>query len=205
MKNIINNLFKLIVVLILSIMITYFLMTIKDFIIWFDRMQISLIRTENEQLAYLKEEEINYIGKIVEGTSNSIEEYFKDTEYEKYDTVGLAVWRMLQAQVHNIMLKNIHFSIVIGMSITISYIIIFNRNIRPLLKFILGYLSLLIIIPPIYMYSYTGRFWDFSTMYLRGISVYFYIIYTLIVLIMIFFNHKKGIKISKQLNEELEK
>ena len=107
--------------------------------------------------------------------------------------------------IKTIIYKNISFSIFFGILLTIAYIVITNKRMSNFTKFLIGYISIIIVFPPLYMYSYTGRFWDLATMYIHSMSKYFYIIYTILFFIIYIVNYKINSRISKELNEALKK
>ena len=196
-----KRLIRIFIILIISILSSYFTLTIKDFCIWCNNMQFSFVNTDEEQLKNLDAQKIQYLGESIEGVSKSIEENLKGTEYEKYNSLGITVWKIFQLQMNNIVKGNITKAVFMGSIITFAYIIITNSKMSVALKFAIGYVGIMIIYPPIYMYSYTGRLWNIITMYVYNVPKSFYIIYTVIFVVMYIINYKIGSKLTNELNK----
>ena len=64
----------------------------------------------------------------------------------------------------------------------------------------IGYFGVILVVPHIYMYSYTYRLWNFITPY-KAMPIYFYIGYTLIFVGMYITNYIVGINMTKKLNQ----
>lgn len=199
-----KNLMKIFIVLLISILISYLVLTIKDFTLWCNKMQFSFINTEEEQLKNLDAEKIQYLGESIEGVSKSIREEFKGTEYEKYNALGITIWKTFQQQINDIVKGNVSISIILGIIITVAYIAITTSKISNALKFLIGYLGIMIIFPPLYMYIYTGRLWDFMTVYVYNAPKVFYIVYTLIFVVMYVINYNINSKFAIELNKTMK-
>lgn len=204
MSSIIKTLFKFIILLTVLSLSVYTILTLVEIQHWCDRMQISITKNEEEQFLKLNEEDINSLGTIIEQSSLSLTDHFKGTAYEKYNTTGLSVWRLLQVQINDIIKKNIVLSLFVSISITTSYAIIISRKLSNPLKIVLGYWVIIFVVPPLYMYSYTGKFWNISAMYLKGISPLFYMIFTFSFLIFMYLNYKNSVKLKNLLNKCLK-
>ena len=205
MKEYIKSALKILVILIASIMLTYLILKVKDFYLWCNKMQFSLIEKDDKQIEELDKEKIDNLGLSIYEYSVGIAKDYKGTEYEEYNALGIAIWQKFQMYMKNIVRGNISFSIFFGILLTIAYIVITNKRMSNFTKFLIGYISIIIVFPPLYMYSYTGRFWDLATMYIHSMSKYFYIIYTIIFFIIYIVNYKINSRISKELNEALKK
>ena len=99
------------------------------------------------------------------------------------------------------MAANINISIISG--VAIAYLVITCRRISTILKFIIGYFGIMIVVPPIYMYTWTYRFWDIGSTY-SNMPKYFYIGYTAIFVIMYIVNYKIGVKMTEELNQNIK-
>ena len=199
-----KNIIKIFIILVLAVLTSYLVLTIRDFTLWCDKMQFSFVNTEEEQFKNLDVEKIQYLGESINGVSMSIEESFKGTEYEKYNSLGITIWKTFQLQMNDIVKGNINMSVILGVIITVAYIVITNSKISNSLKFVIGYLGIMIIFPPLYMYIYTGRLWDIMTMYVYNVPKTFYILYTLIFVVMYFVKYNINSKFVTELNRTIK-
>lgn len=205
MKNIFKKIFQLVLILIISILLTYLLFTIKDFYLWYNNnMQFSLLNSPEEQLSQLNKENINELGEIITNLSVTFNNSLSGTEYEEYNSTGISAWYVFQIDINNILNANIDLALLFGVIITIAYIVITNRKITNMLKLIIGYLGIIIIVPPIYVYIHTGRFWNLATMYIYSMPEVFYIIYTILFVIIFIINYKANLKLVKELNKTID-
>lgn len=204
MKEYIKSVLKILVILIASIMLTYLILTVKDLLLWYDEMQFDYIE-KGKSISEIDENIFDDLGMNTYEYIDSVKDEIVGTELEKYNVLGLAIWQIMFLYIKTIIYKNISFSIFFGILLTIAYIVITNKRMSNFTKFLIGYISIIIVFPPLYMYSYTGRFWDLATMYIHSMSKYFYIIYTILFFIIYIVNYKINSRISKELNEALKK
>ncbi len=154
---------KVCVVLAISIILTYILLTL-----WSSRLQISFSDMANKQV----------INSLDEQTINGLE-----------TTVASG---------------NLSTSILFGILITLSYIIIANKKLSTALKLVIGYFSIIIIFPLLYMFSFTGQLGDIRSIYESIIPRTFYTSCTIIFVLMYFINYKINSKLTDELNEMLQ-
>lgn len=199
-----KNIIKIFIVLVFAVLTSYLVLTIRDFTLWCNKMQFSFINTEEEQLNNLDVEKIQYLGESIKGLSVAIEENFKGTEYEKYNSLGITIWKTFQLQMNDIVKGNVNMSLVLGVAITLAYIVITSSKISNSLKLLIGYFGIMIIFPPLYMYMYTGRLWDIMTMYVYNAPKAFYIVYTLIFVVMYVIKYNINSKFTTELNRTIK-
>lgn len=219
MKLIFKKLLKIVLVFLIATIIVYLILTTRNFIRFCNYAQISVIGNE-AKLYKLDNEKLKDLGEGVKIYADLLEESKEESLYENdgkehslgdghehslgefYDPMGFSVMTYLQNIVFYIVGNCLGISLFCGSAITIAYIIITSNKINNTLKFIIGYIGVMIVIPPLYMYSWTGRFWDFSTMFKR-MPKYFYIGYTVIFILMYIMNYTSAKKMSKDLNEAI--
>ena len=126
------------------------------------------------------------------------------TLVEFYDPLGFSVWSYLDRVVQDIVEYYAVISIILGISISMAYVVITSKKMKNIFKFIVGYFGVILIIPPVYKYNYTHRFWDISEMYFNTSSIKFYILYTVIFLLIFAINFIISKKVAQKLNEEIK-
>ena len=214
MKSILKKILKTLAVFIISTITIYLAFATKAFFNWCDENQLKPFVKElsSEQTLSLNKDEIQRIGDEV-GLDKEVLEYSLKETYsedtiliaEYYDPLGFAVWRHMQYGISNITTGYITISIISGVAISIAYAVISSKKLNNILKFIIGYVGVMVMFPPIYMYSYTYRFWDFATTYINVVPRYFYIGYTLIFVLIYSINYWVGKKMAKELNQTIDK
>ena len=216
MKLIFKKLAKILLVLIASIIITYLVLTIKDVIAWCNKNQIILFGKDYSSniLEKIESKEIQEIGDSVNALYKMLEDSLDESYYEEdsnyhsiaeyYDPLGFAVWRYMQGGIGDISARYIRISILSGFSITIAYVVITSKKMNNILKLLVGYLGVMLLFPPVYMYSYTYRFWDFATTYIYAAPKYFYIGYTIVFVLIYVINYKIGKKMANDLNNTIK-
>lgn len=216
MKNILYKLIKTLLFLVILIFIIYFLFTFIAFYRWCNQNYIPLFINQKNVEDYIYNDlDSNYIeglGKsftdIKKGLEDSLSQESDTIIAKKYDSVGYAVWAQYALQLNYISTKYIPISIILGIVITSAYIIIKNEKINNITKFIIGYIGVIIFFPPIYMYSWTYRFWSFKDTYLSFDAKLFYIVYLVVFVILFvvnyFINKKIAIKLNKQIYKKDE-
>lgn len=210
MKTIIKKILKTFLVFIISAIIIYLVFTITAFYNWgkenqmFINMDRILVDLDSEKIKELGDEIDNYAKLLEDSLDKSY--YEESSDYhslaEYYDPLGFSVWTHIHAEMENIWNKDV-ISILSGVAIAIAYAIITSKKMNHILKFVIGYLGPMLIIPPIYMYSWTYRFWNIGETY-RSMPQYFYIGYTVIFVLMYAINYKIGVKMAKELNQTME-
>lgn len=210
MKSIVKKILKTLFVFIISTIIIYLVLTITAFYHWgkenqiFINMDRILVDLDSEKIKELGDEIGNYEKVLEDSLDKSYYEESSDNHSlaEYYDPLGFSVWTHLHAEMEKILNKYV-ISILSGVAITIAYVIISSKKMNYILKIALGYFGPILMIPPIYMYSWTYRFWDILNTY-RSMPKYFYIGYTIIFLLMYVVNYKVGVKMAKELNQTIK-
>lgn len=211
MKNFFKGLLKTILVFIVCMIIIYLPLTIKEFFSWCNKIGVEPFRNGFETIDELDVEAINEYGKGINNIIQMLEEAEKyelnpgehyTTEY--FDPVSYAVFSDLQMNIHHIVSHNIRKTVFLSLAITAGYLIITKVKMSNVRKFVLGYFLVLIVFPPIYMYSMTNRFWSLKEMYLYGTPKAFYIIYTMIFIAMFVINYIVGRNLTNKLNQTIK-
>lgn len=214
MKSIIKKMLKTLLVFIASTIIIYLVLTIRLFYKTCNEYQFVLFRNGGyDILNYLDSEKIEELGDVIGTFAELLEQDLEESNYEEdsnvhsiaefYDPLGYSVWVHIQGKLSHITTWYINISFVSGVSIAIAYAVITSKKMNNILKFIIGYFLPMIIIPPIYLYSWTYRFWDILETY-SEMPKYFYIGYTLIFVIMYLINYRIGLKMTKELNQAVK-
>lgn len=75
-----------------------------------------------------------------------------------------------------------------------------------ILKFGVGYMAIMLIVPQILWYVQFSRFFGFFEAYYKTPNIiYFYLVYTGIFILMYMINYRVGIKMTRQLNQRFKK
>lgn len=227
MKLILKKILKILLVFIISTITIYLIFTASEFYKWCE--QNSLLSIFNpfygatDDLKMIEKDKIKEIGDYVGAIETQMEKglegssyindgenhYFGDghnhkTIAEIFNTKGYSVWLYMYGGLRDVFTKYNKVAILLGIVTTIAYIIITTKKMNSIVKVVLGYVLPMIIFPPIYMYSYTNRFWDINTMYFKGTPKYFYLIYTIIFVILYVTNYIINVKKAKKLNEAIK-
>ena len=162
MKSILIKILKTFLIFIISTITIYMVFTIAYFLSWANDNQLKLFTKDlANEVPYLDKEKIkqmgDYVGDYAELLEYSLEVENEDQSdayiiAEHYDPLGFSVWTNLRITIVRIIDRYDTFSIVLGISTTIAYIIITSKNINNIFKIILGYVGPMLIIPPIYTY-----------------------------------------------------
>ncbi len=206
MKFVVKKVVKTLLVLVVSSITIYLIFTISAFYTWCSKNQISMFFHSDELLSYLDRQKIQELGDTI-GNFAQLMEDSKNDDYSLakiYDPLGYSVWSYLQMGIGEALTKYITISIFSGIAIAVAYIVITSKKMKPILKLAIGYFGVILIIPPIYMYTWTYRFWGIVETY-KSMPKYFYIGYTAIFVLMYMINYRMGIRMTKQLNETLKK
>ena len=210
MKSLMKKLLKILLIFTISSLIIYIFLTVKDFLKISEKYQlfpIYVVREDgfNKEMIQELGDEITLFANMIEESAvykNDGQNHFIGVGHEHtigdfYDPIGYSAWSLLYANVYNLFSSYISISIALGIVIAIAYGIITSKNKNKVLKFIIGYVGVIIVFPPLYMYSWTGRFWDFKAMYLNGDSTFFYLAYTIIFILICLINYDISKKITK--------
>ena len=201
-------------IFVISAIIIYLVPTLINFNNWCKENQLNLFMSDYYDIRNIDSNKIQNIGDSVstylEVLENSLDKtnYEQDSNYhslaEYFNPLGFSVWSYMQEGLNRIFTQYIVISILSGIAIVIAYIIITSKKMNNILKFFIGYFGIMLIIPPIYMYSFTYRFWDIFQTY-STTPKWFYIGYTAIFILMYVVNYKIGVKMSRELNQAINK
>lgn len=202
MKEIVKKLLKTLLVLIVSTILIYLILTIIAFATWCNDNQIFL--NTDELLLKLDSNKIQELGNIIGNFEELMEESITSPNSlaHHYDPLGYSVWVHMQSAIRNGLTKYLNLALASGISIAIAYMILTNKRLKNTVKFILGYFLPIIIVPQILWLSYFYRFFSVFHAYFNTPFIeYFYIVYTAIFILMYIINYKTGLKMTKELNE----
>ena len=205
--NVLKKFLKAICLLIASSLIIDLVVTISAFIGWCNENQISIVDHSDDMLEYLDPDKIQGIGNLVGTMEQVMKDSLQDNSYhslaEDYDPLGFSVWSYMNMGIQDVLTKYLTISILLGFSIAIAYVVITSKKLNAILKIAIGYFGILLIIPYVYMYSYTYRFWSFSETF-HATPKYFFILYTVIFLVMYLINYLIGKNMAKNLNQTIK-
>lgn len=213
MKLIVKKLLKTLLVFSISTIIIYMIFTLNFLNERCKEYQFSLFSKNYYDLRNIDRQKMKELGEGIGNYAKLLEESLDESHYiensnyhtiaEDFDPLGYSIWITFQTEITVITNKYISISILLGVSISIAYVVITSKKMNSTLKILIGYFLPILIIPPIYMYSSTSRFWDVFTTY-KATSIYFYIIYTAIFIIIYIINYIIGLRIAKKLNQSVK-
>lgn len=210
--KIFKKVMKTLLVFICSTIIIYFLFTIPSFYKWCNDNQLILYKNGeemSEEFLKLDSTKIQEIGDFVrnfsklmeEGTPNDGDDNTSSLS-EYYDSVGYSVWIYMQNGMYNVTISYVGLSILLGIGITIEYIVISSKKLNNILKFVIGYLGVMFIIPPILQYNHFYRWIGLPF----GVELKpFYIVYTIVFAAAYITNYVVGVRMAKKLNDTIKK
>lgn len=213
MKSVIKEFLKIVIVFAICLVVIYSSLTVKEFFHWCGTIGVKPFSGWGETGEKMDIQAINTYGEELSGTIENMEEvaesYYAEHPEETsildfFNSIGFVVVSDLQRNINHIVTTNIRISIFLSISIAVGFAIITKKNISNVLKFVVGYILVLIVIPPIYMYSMTNRFWSLREMYFDGTPKAFYIAYTIIFVVMLFINYIIGRCLSNKLNKTIK-
>ncbi|MBR3614911.1 MAG: hypothetical protein IKL55_07025 [Clostridia bacterium] len=217
MKNVIKKMLKIFLIAVISSLVIYIILTAKNFLKVSEKYQLFPIFLKrdgsfNQEMIQELGDEISLFANMIEedaiykddGQNHFIGDGHEHTIGDFYDPIGYSAWNLLQAGVYNLFTNYISISIALGIVIAIAYGVITSKRINKVLKFVIGYAGVILAFPPLYMYSWTFRFWDLKTMYVNGNSKFFYMIYTIIFILICLINYIISKKMTKDLNNAIE-
>ena len=150
-------------------------------------------------------ERVGLFEKVMEESLNEPLEDGQHVLAEYFDPLGFSVWSYMNEGIQKIFNNStITLSILTSIGITIAFITITSKKLNIIAKIIIGYFAVILIVPHIYMYSYTSRVWDFISAY-KSIPIYFYIGYTIVFVAMYIINYVIGVRMTKKLNEVINR
>lgn len=211
MKIILKKSIILLVIFIISTTFIYLIFTFQLFYEWGNKNFLFISR---ESIDNLNSERIEQIGYQVGTYTELLEESLKEvSEYENvhsiaeyYNPLGFSVWSFMHNDVYLILKTPIQISIILGTTITIAYFLITNNKISNAFKIIIGYISMMLIAPQILFYLQNGRLFNILLAYYKTPRIEcFYIIYTVMFILIYIINYKIGKNIAKELNATIGK
>lgn len=213
MKIFVKKVLKTLLVFSISTIILYMVFTLNFLNQRCKEYQFSLFSKKYYDLRNIDSEKIQELGYGISNYAKILEEsideshYIENSDYhtiaENFDPLGYSVWLVFQTEITMITNKYICISILLGASIAIAYIVITSKKMNNILKILIGYFLPMLIIPYVYIYSITYKFWDILTIY-KTTPKYFYIIYTLIFIIIYIINYIVGLRITNKLNQSVK-
>lgn len=205
--NVLKKFLKAFCLFIASSLIIYLIFTISSFIGWCNENQISIVDHSDDMLEYLDPDKIQGIGNFVGTMEQVMKDSLQDKSYhslaEDYDPLGFSVWSYMNMGIQDVLTKYLTISILLGFSIAIAYVVITSKKLNAILKIAIGYLGVMLLIPYVYMYSYTYRFWSISETF-HATPKYFFLLYTVIFLVMYLINYLIGKNMAKNLNQTIK-
>lgn len=205
--NVLKKFLKAFCLFIASSLIIYLVFTISSFIGWCNENQISIVDHSDDMLEYLDPDKIQGIGNFVGTMEQLMKDSLQDNSYhslaEDYDPLGFSVWSYMNMGIQDVLTKYLTISILLGFSIAIAYVVITSKKLNAILKITIGYLGVMLLIPYVYMYSYTYRFWSISETF-HATPKYFFLLYTVIFLVMYLINYLIGKNMAKNLNQTIK-
>lgn len=211
MKIILKKSIILLLIFIISTTFIYLALTFKLFYEWGNK---NCLFISGDSIEDLDSERIEQIGNKVGTYAKMLEESLKEVPEDEnvysiaeyYNPLGFSVWSFMHRDVYLILKTHTQISVILGIVISIAYIIITSKKINNILKIIIGYISVILIVPQILFYLYNGRLFSLLLPYYKTHGIeYFYIIYTAIFLLMYVINYKLGQRMAKELNETIGK
>lgn len=210
MKSILKKCLKTLFVLIFSTFIMYVIFTALNFYSWFKEEQLYPYSSVGDLVSTVDSGKIKELGdsiglftQVLEDSLNETYEEGNHSLAEDFDPLGFSVWSHIQMSINEVFTRSLSISILFGISIMIAYIVITSKKMKFILKFSIGYLGVLLLFPPIYMYSWTYRFWSITETFSSTPKI-FYIGYTAIFILMYFINYRMSVKMAKELNQTIK-
>lgn len=186
-------LLKTLLIFILSLIIIYTLLTGLRFQNWCQKNQITIFINKPLDTSNLDNLKLEGLGKNVNQLKDLINS--EDSELNKYDPTGYAVWLQMQSSVGEIFNYYTYLSILLGLAISIGYLVLNISQIKTFLKIILGYLLPVITLPIMYIYIFAITFNPFMSTLNRNNNILFFCIsYTIIFLLMFIVKNTKIFK-----------
>ena len=222
MKTVCKKLLKILLIFILCSLVLYCTLTAITFYRLFDAIDIHLF-SDSSRLP--DSDKVQRIGDTVEPYLNVLEEELAKSPYlndgqehtitdghihtlgEFYDPLSFAIWAHLQNAFDYIFTKYILISILSGAAIAIAYAVITSKKINVILKIVIGYVSIILLVPQIITFSITHNLYfatNLSAVYFNSGLTYFYIGYTIFFILMYVINYIIGKKMTKELNETIQ-
>lgn len=205
---------KMIIALLIFILIatfTYLVSTLSLFYKWCNKNQLFI---NSDNILELDSEKIQQIGDKVGLQTRLLKESLKETNKDEnvhsiaeyYDPLGFAVWSFMQNDVKTIFTVYIEISIILGATIAIAYIIITSKRINNILKFIIGYVSIILSVNILLWYRFYHSFNKAPfRIYCKSPSTkIFFVVYTVIFILIYVINYRVGAKMAKDLNESIK-
>lgn len=215
MKKILVKLVKIVLVFLMSTLVVY------SGLVYQNLQQIEEEYQLSAEPQNLDAEKVKDLGDTVQDFADMLEEEADKSPYkddglehtiddghdhsigEFYDSLGISTMSVLRSVILNLLDSyDLLFSECIGVAIAIAYAVITSKKLKTMLKILIGYCCLMIVFPPLYMYSWTYRFWKPTDMYCNSDSIRFYIIFTIVVAVMFVVNFVHEKSIADGLNKE---
>lgn len=197
---------KTLLVCIISIIVIYSIFTLKKLFDVCEKYQIDLI-SNTQRLDQLDKGKIQQLADEMRNFETVMKEAaLEDDETigDYFDPLGFAIWNRIQIEAYSITHEAIDISIILGVTTAIAYATITSKKLSRVFKFIIGYFAIIVIVPPLYMFSYTYSFWETKVMYFNSKNITFYICYTIIFVLICVINYIISKKMTKDLNNAMK-
>ena len=206
MKNFLKKLLKTVLVGVLATILVYSIFTLNTIYKVCEEYQINII-TGKQDLSNLDAEKIKKLGDVTRQMESVITEAAKEEDNsigDFFDPLGYTVWSFMQIEAYRVAHEAVDISVLLGITTALAYAVITCKKMKGIFKLILGYFAVLLIVPPIYMYTWTFRFWDIQVMYFNSKVAFFYVAYTIIFVVVGVINYFISKKMTKDLNNAVK-
>ena len=203
-----KNCLKLLLIFIMSFIIIYLLLTLSLFFKYCKLNNLYLFTNDtSDKIMNLDSSKIKELGDTIANYKNVLDSSLDSSYYENnsnyhsiaeyYDTLGLSVHDYMQQGLNYISTAYLNFSIILGISITIAYFII-NSTLNTNIKFLCGYICIILIFPHILAFSYSHNLFNIIKAYYKTPNIlHFYILYSISYILIYVLNYKKTNKKAK--------
>lgn len=177
-----------VIIFIVSTFIIYALLSFFKLQNYCDKYQIELFITHEIDTNNLDEFKLKAQGEYIERFKDLIN---TDPNLSKYDFTGYTFWLQMQAFIGDIFNYYMYISFLLGLSISIGYIVVNISKLKVFLKILIGYILPVIILPIIYILIFKLTYNPFMTNIDRNKNILLFIISYTVIFIILFVIHKK--------------
>ena len=185
---------KALILFILSTFIVYTLFTFFRLQIFCNKYQIELfvtheIDTSNLDNLKLKAQGEQYVERLKSLVTT-------DSNLSKYDLTGYAFWLQMQSFIGDSFSYYIYISFLLGLSISIGYLIVNISKLKVFLKILIGYIFPIIIFSICYILIFNVVYNPFMSSTDRNKNILLYIVSYTIIFITLLLLHKNKKKVT---------
>lgn len=177
-----------VIIFIISTFVIYALLSFFKLRNYCDKYQIELFITHEIDTNNLNEFKLKTQGEYIERFKDLIN---TDPNLSKYDFTGYTFWLQMQAFIGDIFSYYIYISFLLGLSISIGYIVVNISKLKVFFKILIGYILPIIILPIIYILIFKVTYNPFMTNIDRNKNILLFIISYTVIFIILFVIHKK--------------